>query len=218
MGPNMGPNMGPGMWKGVRLHASLGVTLAGGLLLAGTVSSALLDFDEYLQRGEAARVRGDWESVANQFAQAINHPDLPKDGATRSAMHLEYGRALGVICQYGEAEKYLLLAKDMSEKSGSSTFSALYELGAFNVTRKNFPAAITYFSPLPPIIEKESRAKRSPLLVADALEKFAVALVATGKADEAESRRREAERIRETRPKPAPPGTITPYGAQCPKS
>ena len=214
----MGPNMGPGMWKGVRLHASLGVTLAGGLLLAGTVSSALLNFDEYLQRGEAARVRGDWESVANQFAQAINHPDLPKDGATRSAMHLEYGRALGVICQYGEAEKYLLLAKDMSEKSGSSTFSALYELGAFNVTRKNFPAAITYFSPLPPIIEKESRAKRSPLLVADALEKFAVALVATGKADEAESRRREAERIRETRPKPAPPGTITPYGAQCPKS
>ena len=205
------------MWKRL-LRASHGVAITSALLLAGPAAAALLDFDEYVQRGDAARARGDWESVANQFAQAINHPDLPKDGATRSAMHLEYGRALGVICQYGEAEKYLLLAKDISEKSGSSTFSALHELGAFNVNRKNFPAAVTYLSQLPPIIEKESRAKRSPLLVADAFEKFAVALAATGKPDEAESRRREAEKIRETRLKPPPPGTITPYGAQCPKS
>ena len=37
--------------------------------------------------------------------------------------------------------------------------------------------------------------------MADAYEKYAVALAATGKADEAAERRREAGRIRETRPK-----------------
>jgi hypothetical protein len=52
------------------------------------------------------------------------------------------------------------------------------------------------------------------MLVADAYEKFAVALVATGKGGEAELRRRVAAKAREASPK-ALPGTITPYGAKC---
>ena len=67
------------------------------------------------------------------------------------------------------------------------------------------------------IIEREARAKNAPMVIADANEKFAVALAATGKADEAESRRREAGRIRATGTK-VPPGAITPYGTQCPGS
>ena len=185
------------------------------LLLAGPVSASHLELDEYLQRADAAKNRGDWESVASQHAQAINHPDLPKTGTLRSAVHLEYGRAMGVLCQYDEAEIYLSRAKEIAEKSAISSFAALYELGAISVAQKKFAAAVGYFSPLVALIERESRIKTSPLAVADAYEKYAVALAATGKPDEAELRRREAGKIRETRPK-APPGTITPYGAKCP--
>ena len=186
------------------------------LLLAGQVVAADLEFDEYVQRANSAKSRADWESAASQFAQAINHPDLPKAGTTRSAMNLEYGRALGVICQFEEAEKYLLRAKEMAETASSSTFPALYELGAIHVVQGKYAGAVGYFSQLLPIIERESRAKTSPLVVADAYEKFALALVATGKAEAGELRRREADKVRETRPKAPPPGTITPYGAQCP--
>ena len=188
------------------------------LLVAGSAGAADLEYDEYLQRANAAKSRGDWQSAASQFAQAINHPDLPKNGADRSVVHLEYGRAIGVLCQFGEAETYLLRAKEMAEKAGSSTFGALYELATISVAQKKFAEAVSYFSQLAPMLERESRAGTSPQVVADAYEKFAVALAATGKPDEAESRRREAGRIRETSPKAAPAGTIAPYGAKCPKS
>ena len=188
------------------------------LLLAGSAAAALLEFDEYLQRANAARSRGDWESAASQFAQAINHPDLPRNGAARSAVHLEYGRAVGVLCQYEEAEKYLLRANEIAKKAHSSTFPVLYELGAVSFAQKKYADAVGYFSQLVPMIEGESRVRTSPLMVADAYEKLAGALAATGKTEEAESRRREAVKIRATGPLVAPPGTITPYGAQCPRS
>lgn len=191
------------------------------VLIASLMSAAAmasdLELDEYLQRAKAAKIRGDWESVASQVAQAINHPDLPKTGTLRSTVHLEYGRAMGVLCQYREAEKYLLLAKEIADVSGSAAVGVLYELGSVSVAQKKFAAAIGYFSQVVPMIERDSGGKLSPPLVADAYEKFGMALAETGKSEEAQSRRSEADKIRQTAPK-AVPGSITPYGKLCPKS
>ncbi len=186
-------------------------------LWIGAATAADLDLDEYLQRASAAKSRNDWESAAGQYAQAINHADLPRDAATRSTMHLEYGRAMGALCQFGESEKYLLRAKEMATTAGGSLFPPLYELASLNTAQKQFVESSAWFSQLMPVIERESRAKSSPRLVADALEKYAVALAATGNADAADSRRREAEKIRAANPQPAALGSITPYGSQCTK-
>ncbi len=187
-------------------------------LLPMAASASDLELDEYLQRANAAKIRGDWESVASQIAQAINHPDLPKTGTMRSAVHLEYGRAMGVLCQYNEAEKYLLIAKKMADSTGSVTIGPLVELGSASVAQKKFAAASGYFSQLVSIIERDSRVMTSPLVIADAYEKFGLALAETGKLEEAQSRRGEADKIRQTAPKVAAPGLITPYGKLCPKS
>ena len=205
----------------VRVRPILVATLGWLLMMPffnGSAGAADLELDEYLQRATAAKIRGDWESAAGQYAQAINHADLPRDAATRSAMQLEYGRAMGTLCQFGEAEKYLLRAREMAAVAGASPFNALIELAALNGAQKKYAIAAEYFMQLMPTIEREARVKSSPQLVADALEKFAVVLAATGNNDEAELRRREAEKIRAAHPKPAPPGTITPYGTQCGKS
>ncbi len=188
------------------------------LTLAGNVTLASdLELEEYLQRAASARARGDWQSAAHQFAQAINHADLPRGGAMRSEVHLEYGRSMGVLCQYAEAEKYLLKAKEIAAQARAPMFPALQELLAVSVAQKKYDAASAYFEQLQPLIERESRIKSSPLLVANAFEKVAEVLSAAGKADEAAARRAEAVRVREAAPKKAPAGTITPYGAQCPK-
>ena len=186
-------------------------------LLSASVFASDLEFDEYLQRANAAKNRGDWESVASQVAQAINHPDLPKAGTIRSVVHLEYGRAMGVLCQYEESEKYLLRAKEIAEKAKSPTFSTLYELGALSIAQQKFAGAADYFSQLLPMMEKELRNKSSTLMVADAYEKYAVALTATGISERAESLRREAGKIRQTGAM-LPRGALTPYGAHCQKS
>jgi hypothetical protein len=184
-------------------------------LWIGAATAADLDLDEYLQRASAAKSRNDWESAAGQYAQAINHADLPRDAATRSNMHLEYGRAMGALCQFGESEKYLLRAKELATNAGGSVFPPLYELASLNAAQKKFAESGAYFSQLMPVIERESRAKSSPRLVADAFEKYALVLTAIGNVADADSRRREAEKIRAANPQPASPGTITPYGSQC---
>lgn len=195
----------------MRLHLNL--LFAGvALLLGGACFAADLEFDEYLQRAAAARKRGDWESAASQMAQALNHADLPADGATRSMVHLEYGRAMGVLCHYGEAEKYLLRAKELAATAKASLFRPLYELGAASLVQKKYPAAAGYFAAM----EKEARGNLPSWLIADALEKSAAAMAATGKAVEAASRLDEAERMRDAKSPVPAPGSITPYGAQCP--
>ena len=187
-------------------------------LIASAAFAAVLELDEYLQRGNAAKARGDWQSAASQFAQAVNHPDLAKSGAERVQVLVEYGRAVGVLCQYGEAETFLLRAKGIAEADASSAFGVLYELGAISLAQKKLPEAANYFALLMPVIERESRARVSALVVADALEKYGLALAATGKPEEAEARRREALAIRDKNPNPAPAGTITPYSEKCSKS
>ena len=121
---------------------------------------------------------------------------------------------MGLLCHFEEAGKYLLLAKQIAQQGSVSTFHAVVELGALNVQRKKYAVAAGWYSEMMPMLERESRFKMSPLLLADALEKFAIAFAATEKPTEAESQRRAAAKIRETGLK-APPGTITPYGAKC---
>ncbi|MEQ1519106.1 MAG: hypothetical protein ABL931_21715, partial [Usitatibacteraceae bacterium] len=126
------------------------------LAVCGISSAADLELDEYLQRATAARNRGDWESVASQIAQALNHSDLPKSGSERSAVHVEYGRAMGVLCDYAEAEKYLQLGKEIAEKAGGPPSIALYELGAVSVAQKKYQAAAQYFAQFETAVARES--------------------------------------------------------------
>ena len=180
--------------------------------------AAILDLDEYLQRANASKRRGDWQSAASQYAQAVNHPDLPKAGAERSQVYLEYGRAVGALCQFAEAEKYLLLAKDAADKAGSPSFHPLYELGGVSVAQRKFADAVRYFAQIVPAPPGPSVGPASPLQFADVYEKFALALDATGKADEARQHRQAALALRNSNPKPAVAGSTIDYAARCPRS
>ncbi len=91
-------------------------------LLLAPVHAATLDYDEYMQRAKAAKSRGEWQSAASQFARPSTTRTSQND-TERAQLLLEYGRAIGVLCQFGEAEKYLLRSREIAEKAGSSLFS-----------------------------------------------------------------------------------------------
>lgn len=184
--------------------------------LCAAAAAAMLELDEYLHRADASRQRGDWQSVANQLAQALNHPDLPGEGALRGSVHLEYGRAIGVLCQYTEAEKYLQMAADIARRSRKSGFDALYELAAISAARGNFAKAAAYLEQVLPMLQAPPAPP--PQRVADVHDRLATALEAIGKPQEAESQRRQAARIRAGLPGGAAAKAGTPYGERCPKS
>ena len=198
----------------LRLARALAVVV---LCLLPPAMAAVLDIEEYLQRASASKRRGDWQSAASQYAQAINHPDLPKAGAERSLVHLEYGRAVGALCQFGEAEKYLLMAREIADRAGSSSFASLYELGGISLAQGKFTDALSYFAQMAPLAAKEPARTVPPQLLADAWEKYAAVLDATGKPDDARQRRQDAQKLRDANPKAAVAGTTIAYAQRCAK-
>ena len=189
------------------------------LALPMVCTAADAEFDDVnIQRGYAAKKRGDWVSVASQFAAAINNTELPVDGpGGRAAATLEYGRAMGVLCQYAESEKFLLRAREMMQKTADGELQVLYELGAVNFAQQKHADATRYFSQMLARVERNATAKNTPWLIADTLDKFAVALDATGQAPDAKSRRDEAATLREGSTQTVPANALTPYGRACKK-
>lgn len=145
-----------GTWPLLRALA-----LSAFICMAQPATGALLKFDEYLERAEAARQRGDWQSVASQLAQALNHPDLPTGGQQRSAVHLAYGQAVGVFCQYAEAEKFMQMAKDIALASGRPTFDAVLEMAILHAEQQDFSRAIEELESL--LRDASAPGSRTPL-------------------------------------------------------
>lgn len=191
--------------------------LTASICLSMTSSAAQLEYDEYLQRANAARQRGDWQSVASQLAQAINHPDLPASGPRRSAVHLEYGRAVGVFCHYDEAEKFLLMARDIAQAAGSATFDAQFELGVMVAKRGEFARAVRYLEPLAHIALPPGAPAPPQQRMALLHEQLAKALAAVGRSQDAANHSRQALTLRQGGAAGTPPGIdmATPYGTQC---
>jgi tetratricopeptide (TPR) repeat protein len=182
------------------------IALAVALALCGPAHAAL-DIEEYLERAEAARKRSDWQALASNMAEVLNHRDLPRDAITRSHYHLEYGRAMGVLCRWGEAEMFLARGKDVAEKGGVSTALALYELASIAVAQNKTEAAGAHFAALMPLIGRGAKPALSSAQADDAYRKYADVLSKLGKADEATAMREKASGKSST---PA-----TPYGTRC---
>jgi len=122
------------------------ICLLVGALLGGPVHASMLDLDEYIQRAHASRQRGDWQSVASQMAQAVNHPDLPKTGEARVKVLVGYAQAVGVLCQYDEASRYLQSALALSTTNRALQADVLDELGALHQAQQQAAQAADYLS------------------------------------------------------------------------
>ena len=187
------------------------------ILMTGCASQInLRNSAMHLQAGIAAEKMGDWETARLQFAQAVVNADLGEgDFHGKAIVNYEYGKALGVRCEYASAEKYLLRSKSFAELGGEPAYLPLYELGLLNEAQgKSIPAA-NYFSQLIPIMEKEGLRRRYPLGVADVYERYAAALDANGMHAEAMKQHEEAAEIIAENPNAKPAGKLTPYGSMC---
>ncbi|MCV2371370.1 hypothetical protein [Roseateles oligotrophus] len=175
--------------------------------------------DAHAQSGYNAQRNGDWEVARRQFAQAVVNADLGKAEAGGKAMvNYEYGRSLGVTCFWDESEKYLLRSKQFEEDRNHSPYLPLYELGLLTEKQGKSNQAASYFSQLIPLMEKEGLRAKYPLGVADAYERYAFALEATGKFAEAAKNRAEAHTLRAANSEAKPFGQVTPYGSACYKN
>jgi tetratricopeptide (TPR) repeat protein len=178
---------------------------------------AALDIEEYQERAEAAKKRGDWQALASNMAEVINHRDAPRDAATKSFHHLEYARAMGVLCDWKEAGEFLSRAKQIAINGKLPPTLALYEQASLNVAQKKFDVALALYEELAPLIGNAGAGRLNAVQAVDALNRHADVLLALGRVADAEARRRAAVGYMDPGGAGAAAGGTTPYGARCPQ-
>ncbi|WP_394781394.1 tetratricopeptide repeat protein [Undibacterium sp.] len=172
--------------------------------------------ENYVQAGHAAIRAGNWNAALQDFSRAMVNADLGHlDDDQKARFSYEYGRALGVTCHYPEAEKYLTQSKALAQQANHSSYLPLYELGLLHEAQGKPAAALDNFAELVPQIERENLESRAPLGVADIYMRYAKALDATGKPDEAADARKKSETLISGNPNAMPLGSPTPYGTVC---
>ncbi len=174
---------------------------------------------DYAAQGGAAEVRGDWDAARRAFGQAVLVADQSAwPAAQRAAMHLHYGRALGVGCYYAEAERELSLAYDLDILTGRYRYPALIELARLSLAQRQYARSATYFGRAVGSLERAGAESKAPYVYAELLDDYALALGGEGDAEAATRIIDRAAKVRASvrGAAMAPQATSrTPYGAHC---
>lgn len=132
----------------------------------------------------------------------------------RAVLDYEYGRTLGVTCQFNDAERYLLMAYKLDLTIKGPYYKDLIELGELNLDQRKWNSAITYFSQAMPALDNLDAETTMPLTYADILDEYGIALEAANEPDGATMRQKAAS-IRKMHPAVVSIWLRTPYGTQC---
>jgi tetratricopeptide (TPR) repeat protein len=170
----------------------------------------------YANAAEASSQSGNWAASRENWKRALINAKLAHmDDHALAVANYEYGRASGVLCDWTEAEFGLKEAYRLDSQSGGTVFKDTYELGRMNFDRKQFAAAIEYFSQVKTAFDAVQAETRDPLGYADFLDEYAASLEQTGKGDAAKPLRARSTELRKTFPNRDSHTEKTPYGTQC---
>ena len=112
--------------------------------------------------------KGDYQSAKEQYAKALVNAKLGGgEPALISMLTYNYGRMLGLTCQYEESEKNLLEALNIEKSvsgSDSGTISMrLFELARLDHDNNKYEKSIPYFEEGIPIVEKLGIERSDPI-------------------------------------------------------
>jgi tetratricopeptide (TPR) repeat protein len=166
----------------------------------------------------AARIAardGDWDTARRQYAQALTNARLAHAGAAEEGrLSYEYGRVLGITCDYGPAEEMLQSSRQLARQAGGPEYLPLLEL-ALLAEKQHPQQALTYFNQLAPYLDNSQLAAGHPKGVADVRRRYASVLAANGDEDGATAQRTKAAALEAAHPGASEAGGFTPYGSAC---
>lgn len=170
----------------------------------------------YAQAAAQAQNAGDCTNAKMYWSRAIMNAQ--HGGATPNqlaVLNYEYGRSSGVVCDFAEAERALIVAHDLDSKSGGPTFLSLFELARLNYDQKKFPESISCFERAFPVAEEKGANKAAPIATADLLDEYSRALQNVGRTSDAQAAATRAILLRRGSPVGRSITDRTPYGKQC---
>ena len=117
---------------------------------------------------------GDWDSARRHWARAVNNAELENESdATRSMLHYEYGRALGVTCFFDLAQQELLESLELDRISSGPFHMPLLELARLNLDQKKWVESQRYYEELFLVYDAVGAEDLDPASVALVYEEYA---------------------------------------------
>lgn len=125
----------------------------------------------------------------------------------------EYGRSLGVLCEFQEAERILRQAQQLFVSHNGPTHLVLIELARLNLAQKKYLSALSYLDEIFKHIANGTLSEIEPGWHEDIVDEYAAALTAVGR-DEQAIEKRKLMPVRDPNIRHES-GYRTPYGSQC---
>jgi tetratricopeptide (TPR) repeat protein len=159
---------------------------------------------------------GDWATARKEWAKALVNAQLVGATAQQLAVfNYEYGRALGVLCFWDEAEKYLSKAYELDLDTGGPEFMSLTELSRLKYDQKEYAKAAVYYERAIQAMDKAGAPRKAPIDFADILTEYTDTLYHTNRDADAKAIQERADDLRRNNPKGQSRTDRTPYGTQC---
>jgi tetratricopeptide (TPR) repeat protein len=149
-------------------------------------------YQDYIEAGDQAAASGKLELARSNYARAESNAVIghlsPQE---KEAALFKYGRILGNLCRYDEAEEKFIEANRLNEEvngvGSERTFGTLVEIGQMNYDIGHYEKAVQYFDKALTIAEKYKLDIQYPGSFADAYTDYADALRHTGNNDRAKA-------------------------------
>ena len=177
----------------------------------------LAAMQRYAKSGFSAAQRGDWDKAREGFEKAVESAEKSDaaDQRTMAVLYLEYGRALGVGCQFIAARNYLEKALAADEAVGGPVHMSHVELARLNRAENSFEEAEMHYRTAMPMLAKQSIPTLDPIGYAEFLDEYADVLRRIGKEGNAVPLDLESSELRSRNPGKTSQVSVTPYGERC---
>jgi tetratricopeptide (TPR) repeat protein len=193
-----------------------GVILFGQQGWAAAKDPNLAAMERYAKSGFSAAQRGDWDKARDVFGKAVASAEkFEADQRTMAVLYLEYGRALGVVCEFDEARTYIERALAVDEATGGPVHMSHVELARLNRAEHSFEQAEVHYRTAMPMLAKHSIPTVDPIGYAEFLDEYAEVLRRIGREGNAVPLDLESIELRRRNPGKSSQVSATPYGERC---
>ncbi len=172
-----------------------------------------------IHSGNIAYERGDYVQAKESFSSALQLATQQNWKPHVATAKYGLGRSLGQLCQFSEAEKYLLEAANLeSEISGGKGIHLsqdYFELARLYYDYGKFDKSVPYFQKAVPLAEELRVASSDPIGYANVLEDYAVALSKVGDANQAKAIEQRIAALRQSNSGKSAGFKIVRFNPQC---
>lgn len=193
------------------------ITTSSTIFLAACVTA--IPPSQGIDSGNIAYERGDYLQAKESFSSALQLATQQNWKPHIATAKYGLGRSLGQLCQFSEAEKYLIeaasLESEISGGKGIHLSQDYFELARLYYDYGKFDKAVPYFQKAIPLAEELRVASSDPIGYASVLEDYAIALSNVGDIDQVKAIEKKIATLRLSNPGKTAGFKIVRFGPQC---